>query len=342
MISKEYIDHLNIPESLREQYKEEVEKELIDFYGSNHLKNLISEKDFYKMSTEDQVIFYIDNGIFEPRFKPTGDHYIPKVSYQDGRFCELLVISEEVCHAIFGDYMSQSNIHWNIRYELKEFNVEYRSALDDKSKIKILKKAYKKTVKKLKKNPLSRLLKVSPGKLKGTELSTFIDIFLDKIDNELVFNHVFSNRFNRFYDSAFQEWTLFERYHKVLSFLKKELEKIQNTTTPEKVNKIGANFNFKIFKTKEAESHFLSILIEMQAIDENYLTIDNVFKPVCNSIFTSEYSNSIFKKGLAKVDYLRYLSEKYSSNININKGRLSTSTKYNDDVDRLLNQLIIT
>jgi len=305
--------------------------------------NLISKEDYNNFSDKEKENFLIKNKIYIKLDLNFSEKELKnKIELFGSKFRDLHYINEDVYEEIIEAYLLEKSIHWEIDDIIEQINLELENSLDIKNQKKYLKKSFKKVSKKinkidLKTNYYSSKKRESNQQLGGVDFKFIVKQY---ISEDLVLNYLFIS--NTFYndEDVFKQWTKLAKYDKILAFIKKKLNRLSNTSKLESTKTIiETDYNFKIFKSLKGETVFFEILRAFKAIDLNENAIDIIFKPVCFSIRESEYSKLIFKKGLAKSSYLKYLKEKFNSDIDVTKSKYSTSNKYNSDVDNLLSKL---
>lgn len=303
--------------------------------------NLIDKKEYEALTQEDKEVFLVKNNIYiKLEVKLSEEEIKKRLEHYGNKLEAFNYLNDAVYDEIIDAYLANSNIYLvDISDEVKKINVYLENAIDKEDQETILRKYHKKYLKKIHKIDFATyyfLDKQNKKKFTSTDIRFIVK---NNIGKDFVMNYIYDKKIYFEDEDIFNQWTKVAKYDKIISFIKNELTRISNTSNNKKPeSKIITDYNFQIFKNKKAESLFYEILNSFNAIDKNQKAIDEIFKPVCASIFTSDDSSVIFTKGLIRVDYMKFLKQKFDSNINIQKGKLSFSKRYNDGVDKLLSK----
>lgn len=305
--------------------------------------SIISKEEYEELDNPE--LFKIENKVIIPQtysikmFDDSNELYT-----SSGYITNPLLVDE-----IYNTFLLEKKIEDNCEYNnhIEKITIKLKTAINDKNKLQILKKEFKKYSSKLNKIDLIENL-YNIDKTLNTKNPQFINLVKNTIsfEDEIYIDFITEGYNMNFYNHyIFDEWNKLDLYFEIQNFIKTKIDyfeaKIssnQSTTNNNITTSNNEEYFNEIFKSAKAEHILLRILNEKNVID-NKNKAKRGFQPICNAFFHTldKYRKYLIKDKVSLKMFAIYLNKIYESSIPINdKVKLSSGEKYKDDVNKLI------
>lgn len=300
--------------------------------------NLISKTEFNNYSLQEQGSFLVKNKIYTKLDVDFSEEELKeRIKVFGSKFNACHSMNMEVHYEIIRSYLIDNLIHWDNSEMINKIILKTSNSIDAQDRKLILEKFHKKYLNKLSKIEFSEQYFINKNK----NLDPFDFYFKDKviysITDGFLMNYIFDSK--TFYEDedVFKQWSKVAKIDKTLEFIKKELNELSETGQKTEDQILKLDIADDVFKPN-SKALFYGILEKYKALDKNHHSINNIFKPICQSIWESDFKYKILQNDLSKTFFCTFLNDTFNSNINVKNTKISTSIKFDSKVDKILEE----